>query len=1253
MPAETRTGGQGSPKKLRFHEKLTGKGLSTDALQKKLKALFSELQGIQQTHVDTHSLGTVRKELISNSILLHKDRGVKAYAACCLVDLLRLYAPDAPFTQAELRDMFSFFFRQLTTGLKGPDSPYYNEYFHILESLAEVKSVVLVCDLPNADELLAEIFRGLFTLVRHDLAKNIEQYMAEILIALIDECQSLPSEVLECIMAQFMDKNARMDQPAYRLAVTVCNATADKLQRNVCQYFTDIIVTHSTNEDYEEIQNAHELIKRLNRACPALLHNVVPQLEEELRVEDTQIRVLATQVLGEMFADKSGADFRSKYPSTWNLWLHRKNDKSISVRLAFVEATKGVLVHHPDLREPIEEALQIKLLDPDDKVRAAVCQLYSHLDFETALHHVSEKQLRAVAGRGLDRKRSVHVASMTAIARLYSLAYPEIESGEPAATRQFGWIPQMLLNFASVNADVKGVVEQVVDEFILPLPQLNSADEVAWTDRLLFIMKFLDESSTNILLTLSHIKAGRPSIYERFLECCIKNNGGVIDENEESIVQELNFTVKKLAATFPDPHKATEDLKAFAKSNENRLYKLLKICMDPQTDLKTLIKTTHEFIRRIEQTHAPLLQTFSTFLRRCSLRIVNQSSIPTLIKRLQKGSSGGAGESQNGAAVTNHAAHNAQTWLTFISKHYPALYKLHVGELAKGVADEKNSRLVEIALQAMAAVSSWDPKLAPADKKTIERLARYAQESDYRHAKFAVRVLTYTKNSQELCTEIVDIIADSLPEADPDTRVAHIAVLAELASKAPEAFEQKSDVIMGFLVKKVLMTPIAPNPDEMETEEDEWVEDSDLSAEQRAKILALKTCRRRCLSHASEENALELAKPVLTMFTTLVHTSGSLSEKAADDPRTRARLRCQAAISLLHLATVHQYAQVINTHFVELAIMIQDPCYQIRLKFIHKLLGLLGAQKLPTNYHIIPFVTVHDPEADIKNRATAYIQLMIRSMPKAVRLTHFEMNIIRFLHLLAHHPDFNMTQEGLVDISKYVDFFLDHVATADNISLLYHLAVRLKTVRDAESHAYSENLYAASELAQHLIKQRATAHHWALESYPGKVKMPGDILRPLPSPEAASQVLKTVYLPEEMLTYLAEKAKSGKHASEAKVCEMKSQFGVTQHSLLTGEGEGRAESARQTEGSSKDQRQHEVGSLKSSSCIPPDTVYFSADVRGKRSVKETTQRKSRRLPKVMRTLVVMRTLECRLRPSILHPQTWKTTPLNPKRKRSD
>jgi hypothetical protein len=52
------------------------------------------------------------------------------------------------------------------------------------------------------------------------------------------------------------------------------------------------------------------------------------------------------------------------------------------------------------------EAMKLKVYDPDDKVRAAVCKAYGELDFETAAYHVSEETLRQIGSRSLDRKVS-------------------------------------------------------------------------------------------------------------------------------------------------------------------------------------------------------------------------------------------------------------------------------------------------------------------------------------------------------------------------------------------------------------------------------------------------------------------------------------------------------------------------------------------------------------------------------------------------------------------------------------------------------------------------------------------------------------------------------------------------------------------------------------------------------------------------------------------------------------------------------
>lgn len=47
--------------------------------------------------------------------------------------------------------------------------------------------------------------------------------------------------------------------------------------------------------------------------------------------------------------------------------------------------------------------------------------------------------------------------------------------------------------------------------------------------------------------------------------------------------------------------------------------------------------------------------------------------------------------------------------------------------------------------------------------------------------------------------------------SDPQMTVARISALAEFAKFAPNAFEHKSDVIMAFLLKQVLMVPTPPD----------------------------------------------------------------------------------------------------------------------------------------------------------------------------------------------------------------------------------------------------------------------------------------------------------------------------------------------------------------------------------------------------------------------------------------------------------
>lgn len=91
---------------LTFNEPLTWratKPIATGELLRRLTSLFDELVEMDQDEVDKSSFGDVAKALAGQNLLSHKDKGVRAYTACCLVELLRLCAPDAPFTGSQLK----------------------------------------------------------------------------------------------------------------------------------------------------------------------------------------------------------------------------------------------------------------------------------------------------------------------------------------------------------------------------------------------------------------------------------------------------------------------------------------------------------------------------------------------------------------------------------------------------------------------------------------------------------------------------------------------------------------------------------------------------------------------------------------------------------------------------------------------------------------------------------------------------------------------------------------------------------------------------------------------------------------------------------------------------------------------------------------------------------------------------------------------------------------------------------------------
>lgn len=56
----------------------------------------------------------------------------------------------------------------------------------------------------------------------------------------------------------------------------------------------------------------------------------------------------------------------------------------------------------------------------------------------------------------------------------------------------------------------------------------------------------------------------------------------------------------------------------------------------------------------------------------------------------------------------------------------------------------------------------------------------------------------------------------------------------------------------------------------------------------------------------------------------------------------------------------------------------------------------------------------------------------------------------------------------------------------------------------------------------HTIQRRTKTHHWTLDTYPGHIKMPGDLFRPMADKDDVHKNRIRVYLPDETLKALRE-----------------------------------------------------------------------------------------------------------------------------------
>jgi len=120
----------------------------------RLQAAYRAFKRVQQGQADESVRDTARA-LGSDRFLKHQEYEVRLLTSCGLTEVLRIFAPDAPFSKRSENAIFELFVRQLA-GLEQVSSPFFKTCVELLEKLALLKAFVLVMD---NEEIMCDLFQ--------------------------------------------------------------------------------------------------------------------------------------------------------------------------------------------------------------------------------------------------------------------------------------------------------------------------------------------------------------------------------------------------------------------------------------------------------------------------------------------------------------------------------------------------------------------------------------------------------------------------------------------------------------------------------------------------------------------------------------------------------------------------------------------------------------------------------------------------------------------------------------------------------------------------------------------------------------------------------------------------------------------------------------------------------------------------------------------------------------------------------------
>ncbi|PAN27370.1 hypothetical protein PAHAL_5G076300 [Panicum hallii] len=1091
--------------------------LGKDALVKLLKQAENALSELSQSSSLQDALHALSKSLVQTTLLNHKDKDVKLLVAVCFVEVMRILAPDPPFSDEILKEIFSLFI-SIFADLTETSSPYLTRRMKILENVAALRCSMIMLNI-GCEDLILDMVKIFFTSVRQGLQQSVCQAMLSIMMQILNEKVTQP--LVDVILRNLVkdDKGA-----SHKLAFDIIHNCAEKLEPIIRSFLSSCI----SNKDIpvNDLRKLHHrVILEIFQCAPQILFAVIPNLTHELLSEQVDIRLEAVHLIGRLLA-LSNLHFGQENKLVFIEFLRRFSDKSAEVRIAAIDAAKACYMAKSsgDEARDILTSLQGRLLDFDEKVRIRAVNTVCDLA-KSNLSSFPHEVILLAAERLRDKKASVRKNVMHKLLELYRDYCGKCSKGTAAVNPHYEQIPAKLI--VCFHNDIESFrpqnMELIFTEELFPssLPPKERATH--WIE---FFSYFKPEHIKALNIIFSQKRRLQLEM-QAYLSLREKK-----EEPSDEIQKKICASFRKMATSFADTSKAEECFKHLHQMRDNNIFKDLVGLIDEGTTFATGCLIRDSFLKRIGHKH-PMHSFFKILSIKCSYSIFNREMICDIFESLLS----------CGNELTDYVE-SACDLLLVVALMFPSLFRGSEEYLLK-LFSEESVLINEKTLRILAHLAKSTHLLSINFSNVVyPLLEQKCIEGIRAESKYAITAIAslHSPDDQKfakLCKKVVSGLNDNrnVPTL--------LQSLGSILEHSPSVYELYGRQIVKSIQDILLSTEFISTSGQSSLDGN-----STCCCSCKLKVYCLKALVKGFLPRIAHAR-------INSILGKLLEYEKGLFPDIALCENDSPYLQLAAGKCVLKLAARWD-SHISPELFRNTILMARDPSYIVRKSFICKLYGLLKKRAIPVRYACAFALASTDCSGDVRDESASYLSEVLKEQrrffvqqnraSKDSIVDNPAYSVVFLIHTLAYDgglpsnyyedetsfPEFCSPLCVMLRELVEIDSFnrTEHGPTISSVSVLSGIFRAIQKAEDPADSEITPKLHILSKIGLLIVKE--LDKHCKMSDSPRHILLPSSYYKLSGSERKADECCQENFISDKVVKRILKVHEPYKHKDNVK-----------------------------------------------------------------------------------------------------------------------